>query len=402
MQQKQTAFHLQWVIAWMILFITAANGQSLQLRYPFHFRQQTIDSNIVIGYGIAIGDVDGDKRPDILLADKKQFAWYRNGDWKKFVMIENLTVHDNVCIAAEDMDGDGRVEVAIGAQWNPSETKDEKKSGAIYFLVRPQDPTQLWTTIKLYHEPTIHRMRWLNSSDDGSFLVVLPLHGKENRGGRGKAVNMIVWKYPNLLEKKEPAYIVKTNMHLTHNLDISFSKISKKKSIYIAGKEGIGILEGVFHPNSKMKINKLPGINGAGEVRIVRSNISSDFFATIEPMHGKYLVLYNDKGNRHVLDSSLNEGHALIAADILGLGYDQLIAGWRAPNSEGKVGIKLYRKKNGSESDWEWQWIDDNNMACEDIQVKDLNGDGKLEIIASGRRTHNLKIYWNNYDKGLK
>jgi hypothetical protein len=27
---------------------------------------------------VAVADVDGDKAPDILLADKKQFAWYRN------------------------------------------------------------------------------------------------------------------------------------------------------------------------------------------------------------------------------------------------------------------------------------------------------------------------------------
>jgi len=34
-------------------------------------------------------------------------------------------------------------------------------------------------------------------------------------------------------------------------------------------------------------------------------------------------------------------------------------------------------------------------MACEDLKVIDLNGDGKQDIIASGRSTHNLKIYWN-------
>jgi hypothetical protein len=26
----------------------------------------------------------------------------------------------------------------------------------------------------------------------------------------------------------------------------------------------------------------------------------------------------------------------------------------------------------------------------------DMNGDGKLDIVASGRATNNLKIYWNN------
>ncbi|RQP14073.1 MAG: hypothetical protein EAS52_18185, partial [Parapedobacter sp.] len=52
------------------------------------FEQQLVDDQVSIGYGIAIGDVDGDGKPDILLADKKAFVWYRNGDWKKFTMVE--------------------------------------------------------------------------------------------------------------------------------------------------------------------------------------------------------------------------------------------------------------------------------------------------------------------------
>src|SRR6187455_639690 len=105
------------------------------------FEAQLLDNNVAIGYGLAIGDVDGDKKPDILLADKKQFVWYRNGDWKRFVMVDNLTASDNVCIAARDIDGDGKVEVAVGAQWNASETTNADKSGSVHYLVRPADPT---------------------------------------------------------------------------------------------------------------------------------------------------------------------------------------------------------------------------------------------------------------------
>jgi hypothetical protein len=34
-------------------------------------------------------------------------------------------------------------------------------------------------------------------------------------------------------------------------------------------------------------------------------------------------------------------------------------------------------------------------MAAEDLTVADLNGDGRPEIVAAGRSTANVKIYWN-------
>ena len=48
--------------------------------------------------------MDGDGRTDILLADKRRFVWYRNPTWERFVLAENLTRRDNVCIAAQDID----------------------------------------------------------------------------------------------------------------------------------------------------------------------------------------------------------------------------------------------------------------------------------------------------------
>src|SRR5262245_29965099 len=47
------------------------------------FRAQDIDTKIEIGYGLAIADVNGDKKPDILLADKKQIVWYEAPNWTK-------------------------------------------------------------------------------------------------------------------------------------------------------------------------------------------------------------------------------------------------------------------------------------------------------------------------------
>ena len=174
----------------MLIFLFFLQGMIENRQIPAlvpRFEAQVIDDNISIGYGLALGDVDGDGKPDILLADKKQFVWYRNGDWKRFVMIDNLTEYDNVCIAARDLDGDGKVEVAVGAQWNPGETGDTTKSGSVHYLVRPQDPTQYWKAVALPHEPTVHRMRWVKSGDGSFCLLMLPLHGRGNKNGRGRS-----------------------------------------------------------------------------------------------------------------------------------------------------------------------------------------------------------------------
>src|ERR1051326_7442393 len=122
------------------------------------FRAVEIDSKIQIGYAVTVADVDGDKKPAILVVDKKQIVWYRNPTWEKFVMAETLTPQDNVCIAAADIDGDGKAEIAVGAGWNPNDTEN---SGAVFYLIPPKDRTQKWEPVELPHEPTVHRMRWM-------------------------------------------------------------------------------------------------------------------------------------------------------------------------------------------------------------------------------------------------
>ena len=96
------------------------------------FRMQEIDHRIEIGYGVKVADVDGEHKPDILLADKSQIVWYRNPTWEKFVLVEHLTTLDNVCIAAADIDGDGRLDIIA---WGRA-----TKNLRIYFNQGPKQP----------------------------------------------------------------------------------------------------------------------------------------------------------------------------------------------------------------------------------------------------------------------
>src|SRR4030095_4455651 len=128
----------------LLLAAISVTAAAAELPEP-KFQALTIDDKGQNGYGVAVADVDGDKAPDILLADKKQFVWYRNPGpakaseptaWQKYILAENLTEKDNVCIAAEDIDGDGKCEIAVGAEWNPGDTE---KSGAVFYLIAPED-----------------------------------------------------------------------------------------------------------------------------------------------------------------------------------------------------------------------------------------------------------------------
>lgn len=368
---------------------------------PPKFEEQVIDDNVAIGYGLAIGDVDGDRKPDILLADKKQFVWYRNGDWKRFVMVDNLTESDNVCIAARDIDGDGKVEVAVGAQWNPGETSDTVKSGSVHYLIRPKDPTQLWKTVKLHHEPTTHRMQWVKAGNK-YHLVVLPLHGRGNKGGEGKGVKVFAYEKPSNPEQPWKLYLLDETMHLTHNLDVV--PHGGSELVYIGGKEGIKVF--TFRGNKWTAPESgqwLVEGESFGEVRAG----GSKFVAGIEPMHGTQLSVYAPEGNqpigfsarqrlrRTVLNPDLNQGHALATADFAGTGALQIVVGWREPDKDGLVGVKVYMAEDRAGKIWSGHWVDKNGMACEDLKVADLNADGKPDIIAAGRATKNLKVYWN-------
>jgi hypothetical protein len=364
------------------------------------FRAVDVDTRIEIGYGVTVADVDGDGKPDILLADKKQFVWYRNPGWEKFVLAENLTKDDNVCIAAADIDGDGKCEVAVGAAWNPGDTVN---SGAVFYLAPPKDRTQKWEAIELAHEPTTHRMRWVRNVGGKFDLVVVPLHGRGNKNGQGDGVKIMAYKTPLDVRQSWTTELIDDTLHMTHNLaPVQWSR-SVFEELLIASREGVHLIE---FDGIKWKRTQLSGTEsgGAGEVRLGKLGGGKRFFATVEPMHGTNLVVYTPPAasegkelwTRQVLDGSLVDGHALACGDLLGLGSDQIVVGWRAMNKPGvKVGIKLFTPLDKDGKDWQLTLIDDNTMACEDLTLADLNGDGKLDIVAAGRATKNVKVYFN-------
>jgi len=366
------------------------------------FKTVDIDTKIEIGYGVTVADVDGDKKPDILLADKNLIVWYQNPSWKKHVIAEKLTPKDHVCIAARDLDGDGKAEVAVGAEWNPGDTVN---SGAVFYMVPPKDRTQKWEPIKLQHEPTTHRMRWVKNWKNEFELVVAPLHGRGNKNGQGDGVKILAYKMPADPTGTWTTRVIDDALHMTHNFDpIQWDDDAAEEAL-IAGREGVFIVNWVDDALKRIQLSGTES-GGAGEVRLGRLAGGKRFFATVEPMHGTNLVVYMSPASadslwqRNVVDSSLVDGHALACGDLAGTGSDQIVVGWRAMGKPGaKVGIKLFTALDSQGSKWKHTLVDDNTMACEDLCLADLDGNGKLDIVAAGRATKNLKVYLNEGTK---
>lgn len=379
--------------AWCASLITAAADEP-------NFVAETIDDRVTIGYGVAAGDVDGDGRTDLILADAKAFVWYRNPDWTRFEIVKDLTPLDNVCIAARDIDGDGKVEIAVGAMWNPSDTVD---SGSVHYLVPQEDRTLPWTAVRLPHEPTVHRMRWLRRASGDFVLVVAPLHGRENRNGEGKPVRILAYEPPKSPQGEWKLDEIDASMHMTHNIDpyVDASADGEgSESLLIVGREGV---RRARWRDGAWQSEAIERISGGGEVRLGRSSDGRAWLATIEPMHGDRLAVYPlaDRAaaerwqatDRIELDAAFAGGHAIAVGDLLGIGEDQIVAGWRLPNAAGEIGLKLYRRDAAGV--WSDHWIDRNGMATEDAIVVDLDDDGDLDIVAAGRLTNNLKLYRN-------
>src|SRR5687767_9760728 len=94
------------------LLAIAAIAASVQTSTAeLRFEEQTIDSELGIGYGVVVADMNGDRKPDVIAVNENQVRWYENPTWEKHVIVSDATPRDNVCIAAADLDRDGLAEL---------------------------------------------------------------------------------------------------------------------------------------------------------------------------------------------------------------------------------------------------------------------------------------------------
>ena len=379
------------------------------------FKMEEIATDLTVGYAVIVADINDDKKPDIVVVDSKRVVWYENPTWKVRTIIGARTKPDNVCITALDIDGDGHLDLVVGADWRPFDTKT---GGTLQWLKRGKSLDEEWTVYPIGEEPMVHRVRVADIDGSGKKAIIhVPLIGRDATKGAnwmdGRPVRVIAYKIPKDPVKGpwEPI-VLNEELHVCHNFwPIAPSRKGGPNDILVTAYEGVFQLH---HDGTRWTAEKrgagnqanLKSNRGASEIKLGTLKSGKQYIATIEPWHGNEVVVYptDAKGSdgllkRVIVDDHLRWGHGVWCADLDSDGDEELIIGVRDNPAKGdqfteKCGVRVY-KADETRTKWARQIIDDGGVAVEDLTAADLNGDGKVDIIAVGRQTKNARIYWN-------
>jgi aldos-2-ulose dehydratase/isomerase family protein len=358
------------------------------------FRVQEIDKTLKVGYGLRIVDLNADDKLDVVVADSARVIWFdQSRAWKLRTIIDNAKAGvkpDNVCLAVRDLDGDGKQDVVLGADWQPNNTRT---GGSLQWLRQGKTPDDEWTVHKIAESiPTLHRVHFLDAA-----LVVVPLKGERSTPDRGWAVvpvRMLAYDVPADPTGKWEPRVLNDQLHVMHNV-----RPLGHGLLLTASSEGVGELNRKWKLTGAGNQDNPEAGRGSGEVAPGAQHHQLRFVAAIEPMHGHEVAIYTVPGNkRTVIDDQLKAGHALWCADLDDDGLHEVVAGFREPTDKGiGPGINLYKSSRADDGPMTWtkHVLDDKGIACEDLACADLDADGDVDIVACGRATQNVRIYWN-------
>lgn len=397
---------------------------SIKITKPLRWKIHEV-AKIPHGYQVAVADVNGDGKPDILALSSQEriVEWYENPGWKARPITTKTS--GNISLAPLFGKGNQSQGVALATDFS---LDDSTRGGNLWWATPPASPDAEWPLAAIGQLPTSHRLRWADIDGDGSLeLIDAPLLGRGARAPDYAVGSPLTWfAMPEKLLRRhtsmggEPqanweSHLIDDTLTVIHGLRVMDWDGDGRDEILTASFEGVHLFHSAGQtPNlrwtrTRLGVGNQPssGAQDSGKAKSARRGSSEigvgrvgkrRFLATIEPWHGEQVVVYLDPQSgksselweRHVIDSSFHDGHALACADFDGDGNDEIVAGFRGAGTS----LIIYSASHPTGLEWKREILD-TDMAASGIALEDINGDGRLDIVAIGASTGNVKWYEN-------
>lgn len=393
-----------------------------QSRKVVHWQAHTV-AKIPYGYQVAAADVNGDGQPDILAlsSQESRVEWYQNPSWKARSITKGT--HKNISLAPLRRAGYPTSGLALATDFA---LDDSLHGGNIWWAEPARAPESEWSLQLIGRIPTSHRLRWADINGDGRpELIDAPIVGPGAKRPDYSVGAPLTWfKVPEFVLRAQPlaqgrenftwqSHLIDNSLTVVHAINTLDWDGDGRDELLTASFEGVHVFHAIGKgaelrwtktrlaagdqdPNSGSRSSPSQAVRrgsseiGAGKLRGRR------FLASIEPWHGEQVVVYfeGERGklwNRYVIDSSFRDGHALACADLDGDGNDEIVAGFRGPGTS----LYVYYASDSTGAVWERQTLD-TDMAASGVVIEDINRDGRLDIVAIGASTGNVRWYEND------
>jgi hypothetical protein len=364
--------------------------------------------------GVALADVDHDGKPDVLIGD----SWYQSPSWIKHDIRKPGNYGDGLrtyseCMTcwADDINGDGWADqIVIGFPGVPA-----------YWYENPRGASGFWNRHEIWHSACNETPLYADLFGDGRRVLVMGWQpkGKDNEGqmawfspGRDPTQ---AWEMHPVSEPSRPGKIVPGTSRFAHGLGIGDLSGDGRHDVICTGgwweqpHSGRGETAAwAFHPAQL----------GDAVADMIAYDVNRDGKADVlaSSAHG-YGIWWFEQGHaqegspvftrRDLFPDLVSETHALIAADINGDGFKDLVTGkrfWSHGRSEAGSDkpARLYwleaKRQTHGPIGFTPHEIDDQSGIGTQFVVADFNGDSLLDIVTAnkkgvflfeqGRRTH--------------
>jgi len=359
---------------------------------PARFAEHTIATDLKGGYQVVVADLNHDGKPDLiaLASGMTELVWYENPGWERHVLATGLA-HMINCTTI-DVPGDPIPQIVLATGF----ANEAKNSIGVVSVLRHQgDPREPWSVTEIDRLTTSHRLRTADIDGSGKRVVInQPLTGAKADAPDYRDQTPLVFYRPGEWKRQ---VISTEDSGVVHGIFVLDWDGNGRDAILTASFTGIHLFrfgkDGRWSRTEIAKGDPAPWPkSGSSDIAVGRLG-KSRFLAAIEPWHGNQVAVYRQQAGRwerHVIDTTLVDGHTIAVADLNHDGSDEIVAGFRGKGRS----VYLYYADAAGEH-WSRETLDDGGMGAAACAVADLNADGRIDIVCIGSATTNLKWYEN-------